>query len=410
MTTAVSAAPITVRSLGRPFAFLWFNAVSFQLIATADRFTFVWLADDTLKTSSSVSGLIVFMLGLPMFLFVLPAGALADRGNRRLQLLASQAAGAVVTGGAAVLTATDRMTVPLAIVTALSFGLVLAFAFPVRSSLLPLIVGRHRLMTAIPIMTIGANMAMIVGPVLAGSAIDRWGITGAFSVQCLLFLVSGAFVLRLHVPETGQAEKRSLVAEIREGVAYIRHHVILRTLLILMSVGGGCMMGPGFLLIPQVAKREFGKSAEAASALFGMMGIGMMVMSLLIVRFGRHVTRRGVAFMSCMIVGSSTSMVMSVAPSYNVLLALMFVWGLTGGVWANMSQSLLQEHSQPAMLGRVMSLSGLMHTGVAPLAALLAGTIAGHLGPQHTLGVFGAVGLIVIVAVFVFGDELRRVN
>lgn len=402
--------PQTVRSLGKPFAFLWFNAVAFQLIATADRFTFVWLAEDTLRTSSTVSGLIVFMLGLPMFLFVLPAGAIADRGNRRVQLLASQGAGAIVTGAAAVLTATETMNVPLAIITALSFGLVLAFAFPVRSSLLPLIVGRERLMMAIPLMTIGANLAMIVGPVVAGSAIDRWGITGAFTTQCLLFLVSGAFVLRLHIPETGYDTKRSLFAEIREGVTYIRLHAVLRTLLLLMAIGGGCMMGPGFLLIPQVAKREFGRTAEGASALFGMMGLGMMVMSLLLVRYGRRISRRGVAFMCCMIVGTATSIGMSVAPTYEVLLGSMFLWGLCGGVWANMSQSLLQEHSKPEMLGRVMSLSGLMHTGVAPLAALLAGAVASHLGPQTTLGVFGAAGMLGVVLALVFGHQLRQVN
>lgn len=406
--TTLSAPALGVRSLGRPFAFLWCNAVTFQLIATADRFTFVWLADDTLNVSSSTSGLIVFMLGLPMFLFVLPAGAIADRGRRRLQLLGSQAAGAVVTAVAAVLTATDAMTVPSAILIAFAFGLVLAFAFPVRSSLLPLIVGRERLMTAIPVMTVGANIAMIVGPVIAGVAINRWGVTGAFVVQCVLFLLSGAFVLRLAVPEVVTPQRRHLAAEIREGVSYLRHHSILRTLLVLMAIGGGCMMGPGFLLIPQVAKRVFGRDAAAASALFGVMGLGMMTMSFLLLRFRSHIRRRGVMFMSCMLVGSSTSVAMSVAPSYVSLVGMMFVWGLSGGVWANVSQSLLQENTDPAMLGRVMSLSGLMHTGVAPLAALLAGAVASRFGVQPTLGVFGAVGIVAILTVLALGNDLRN--
>lgn len=408
MTTTVTA-PTTPSRLGRPFLFLWTNSVTFQLIATADRFTFVWLADDTLKTTKFLSGLIVFMLGVPLFLFVLPAGALADRGNRRRQLLGSQAAGALVTAAAAVLTSTGVMNVPIAVVTALLFGLVLAFATPVRSSLTPLIVPRDRLMSAIPLMTIGANIAMISGPVLAGFTIQWWGVTGAFATQSLLFVVSGLLVSRLRIPEAEQRPERHLTDEIREGVRYIRGNVILRSLLVLMSVGGACMMGPGFLLIPQIARNEFGKDADTASALFGMMGVGMMLMSFLLIRYGPRVRRRGWAFMWCMVAGSSVSILMGIAPSYMALLGLMFAWGLCGGVWGNMSQSLLQERTDRAMIGRVMSISALMHTGVAPMAALLAGALASVIGAKPTLSVFGVVGLSAVVVMMVVGRQLREV-
>src|SRR4029078_8456700 len=120
---------------GTGFVFLWLNAVSYQLIGAADRFTYVWLVDGTLGAAAWASGLVVFALGAPVVLFVLVAGAMADRGDRRRQLLLSQVAGMIVTAITAVLTATGVMNVALAAVTAFAFGCAFAFAQPVRMSL-----------------------------------------------------------------------------------------------------------------------------------------------------------------------------------------------------------------------------------------------------------------------------------
>lgn len=78
----VAVGPGTSAGLGRPFVFLWCNSVTYQLVASADRFTFVWLSRETLGASRLVAGIVVFSLGIPMFLFVLAAGAMADRGTR----------------------------------------------------------------------------------------------------------------------------------------------------------------------------------------------------------------------------------------------------------------------------------------------------------------------------------------
>jgi MFS family permease len=376
---------------------LWANSVAYQLIGSADRFTFAWLVTETLGKSERTSGFVVFCLGLPIFLLVLPAGALSDRGNRRRQIFASQFAGAAVTAIAAVLVWTERMNVPLAAVTALGFGTAFAFAQPVRSALIQLLVPRHLLLKAIPIMTIGANLAMVVGPVLAGGSIQRWGVGAAFALQCALFLVSAGFISRLTIPSAAAGPRRDLRADITAGLRYAWTHPQLRTLFILMAVGGSVMMGPAFLLVPRVARVSFQREAGAAGALFGIMGIGMVVMSLLLLRIRSRLRRRGRLFMLCMVVGTSDSILQAVAPSYLTFALLMGIWGLTGGVWANMNQALIQEHTEPAMIGRVMSIVALLTTGLAPLSALLAGVIAEHIGPQETLGVFGAVGLSAVL-------------
>jgi MFS family permease len=390
---------------------LWVNAVVFQLVASADRFTFVWLSDETLQATKGVTGFIVFMLGLPMFLFLLPAGAFADRGRKRFQLLASQAVTAIVSAVAAVLTWRDAMTIPLAIMVATAFGLSFAFAFPVRSSLLPLVVGRERLPKAIPIMTIGMNLAMIAGPRIAGSTIKAFDITGAFITQAAFMVISMVFIARIPFTDAPSiAPRRSLIGEITEGLTYVRRSATLRTLLFLMGVGGGFMMGPSFLLLPIVARTEFGRDASAASLIFAVMGLGMLVVSLLLLRFGRALTRPGLALMVCMLFGTSIAIVMGFAPSFSFLLLLMFMWGLTGGVWANTTQTLLQSHAEPAMLGRVMSLSALVTTGIAPLSALFFGQLAERTTAKHAMGWAGVAGVLCVCGALWFGRELRALR
>ena len=389
--------------------YLWLNAVSFQIIASGDRFTFVWLTHETLGTSSRVSGLVVFLLGLPMFVLVLPAGAIADRGHRRRQLYLSQLAGAVVTGACAVLVWTDTMTVGFAMLAALGFGAAFAFAQPVRSSLVPLIVPRAQMLVAIPLITIGANLAMVFGPVIAGYSIDVWNIGAAFALQSVFFLVGVGLLTRIAVPETTGASDRRLGADIVVGLRYVWTNSILRTLFLLMSVGGMLMMGPAFLLVPQIASDVYGRNATQASSLFGFMGVGMTLMSLLLMKLRHRIRRRGLAFMWCIVFGTSVSIVMGVAPTYRTMAFLLFLWGVSGGVWANMSQVLLQEATSPEMMGRVMSVTALVTTGLAPLGALASGLVADVIGAQKTMMWTGIVGLAVAVTVLRYGHRLRQV-
>ena len=92
---AADDAPTTLRAT--QFPLLWVTVFAYLLIGSAERFTFVWLVIEELDGPSWASGLVLFSLGLPVFLFVLPAGALADRWDRRRLLMTTQLCGAAVT-------------------------------------------------------------------------------------------------------------------------------------------------------------------------------------------------------------------------------------------------------------------------------------------------------------------------
>lgn len=387
MTQAIEQVERSANRLaGTGFGLLWMNAVSFQLISSADRFTFTWLIDDTLTGPSWATGVVLFALGLPIFCFVLAAGAIADRSDRRRQLLGSQLAGAVISGGAAALVAAGWMTVPLAIVTAFCFGTAYAFAQPVRSALVPALVPRSQLMRAIVMMTIGQNIGFVIGPALGGAVIDAAGVGMAFAVQSVLFIAGYAAVFRLRVPPRAvEVPKRALRTEVGEGLRFVWQHPCLRPLFFLLALGGLFMMGSSSILIPKIARQEFGRTAGQASLLFTFMGIGMVSTSLVLARFVQ-IRRRGLVFMITMIVGTGDQIVQGFAPSYAAFAVLLFVWGITGGLYVNLNQSLIQSITPVDRMGRVMGLFLLVSAGLAPLGSLLAGTVATYLGPQPTLG------------------------
>ena len=411
---AVNEPPSRTASFrGTGFTLLWLNAVSYQLIGAADRFTFVWLVDETLGAAAWAGGLVVFMLGAPVVLFVMIAGAMADRGDRRKQLLVSQVAGMVVTAITAVLVATEVMNVAYAAVTAFAFGCAFAFAQPVRMSLAPILVGRERLQRAVVTMTIGSNLATIVGPVLVGGVITRWGIAWALAMQAVLFAVGFGFAWPLRVPPRDPSlppppsiTRRRLVREVREGMSSVWSDTRLRWLFFVLIVGGAVMTGSSYLLLPKLVADVFGRGAADAAALFAYMGIGMVGTSLLILRKLR-LRRRGRVFLTAAVGAAIIQIAQGLAPTYAALAVTLFAWGVTGGFFINLNMVLIQEITPTDRLGRVVSLQQLCTFGMAPIGALVAGFLATAIGTRQTLVTYGTIGLILISYACVRAKDLR---
>ncbi len=400
MTAVPSRAATSLAGTG--FWYLWANAVSLALIVSADRFTFVWLVEVTLGSPTWASGLIVFALGAPVCALVLTAGALADRHDRRRMMLITQTSGTVVVGVGAMLVWTGVITLALAVLLAAAFGTVVAFAMPVRSSLVPALVGTERVMQAVVMMTIGANVAMIVGPLLVGNVIESFGVGWAFAVQAACFLLGLAAATRIHPPpHPPVAVRRHLRAEIGEALRFIWRHDVLRALFVLLSVGGGLMGGSAFTLLPRIARDEFGRDAAEAARLFALMGVGMVTTSLLLMRYRSRIRRRGLVFMCFMVIGTTDQVLQGLAPSFLALEALLLCWGLTGGMYMNLNQALIQELTPRDRMGRVMALNSMVSAGLLPLGGLAAAVLASAIGAQQSLSMFGVLGLgCVLVAIW----------
>jgi MFS family permease len=321
----------------------------------------------------------------------------------------TQICGALISAVIALIIWFDRMTVPLALMLAPVFGSVVAFAQPVRSSVVPSLVPRVLLMRAIVIMTIGANVGMIIGPVLAGVLIDTTGIAVAFGAQSVFFAAGALVLIPLRIPPLAARAAASMRADMAEGLAYVWRDRQLRALFALLAVGGAFMTGGSFVLIPRMARNEFERSAGQASFLFAVLGAGLLTTSWLLM-WKRRFPRRGLVFMLSMVVGTSNMMLQGFAPTYMAFAVMLFLWGCTGGLYINLNLALIQEHAPADKMGRVMSLHSMISMGLAPMGALAAGLLATVIGDRATLNLLGAIGLSAVLTALVAAKALRAMD
>jgi MFS family permease len=393
----------------RPFRLLWTNTVLFSLVQSTQRFTFVWLVLE-LGRGADASGLVLFAMGAPAFVVVLPAGAWSDRLDRRVLLLGSQLGALLVTALTAALVSTDRINLPITVALGTALGATLAFGQPIRSAVLPTLVPRDRLMNAIVLTTIGINVSMIVGPAIGGAAIAVWGLGGAFTVQAVIYVLGLAVLLLLRLPDRPPLpERRRLRVEIVEGLTFVGCHREIRALFLLLATTGLLMLGPYQALMPKIARDQLGSDAFEASLLFAVLGIGMGFTSLVLART-RDLSHKGAWFAGGLVAGGLIQVGLGLSPVYLLTAALMFLWGVGGGLFINLNQTLIQTHTPDEVMGRVMALHTLAMVGLAPMGSLAGGFVAGAIGAPATVALAGVGISAMAAAVLVRVSTLRTMR
>lgn len=394
----------------RPFRFLWFTNIAFFLVVNAERFVFGWLVLDGLDLGEGQQGLVVFALGLPSALLVLQAGVWADRWDRRRMLLATQIAGGVVMAGTAIMVGLGQIGFGWILVAALVSGSAAAIGSPVRSSLIPALVPREQLFGAIAINAIAMTLSLIAGPVIAKLVGDQFGFAGAFWFQAMLMFVGVLFLMRVDVPpHEFVPQRRSVVAETKDAVRHVLDDTALKTLFGLLLLAS-LTVNPAVMVTMQAhVKGELGRTAGAAALPLGLLGVGMALSSVVIMRKG-DMARKGALFQRAMISGGAMTVLIGLSNSYVQVLVLSFVVGLGGGFFINMNQGLIQANTPQPMMGRVMGLFTLVAAGVMPVGALLLGALATAIGSGNAISVAGAVALGISATVYVRNAELRDLD
>ena len=377
------------------FCRIWLASVLSGTFLSAQDMSATWLMNDLGASSLSIS-LMATAASAPFFLFTLPAGAVADIVNRRALIVVAvlwQAACSAFLAFGAWARAINPGTV-LGCIFALGIGL--AFAAPVWGAIVPDIVTKEELPSAITLGGVQLNLSGIVGPALGGLLLPAFGAPFPISVNALMFLVIVFAVLRWKPRPTYMAGLRenfleSLVSSLRYARNSRRMRIILlRNLLFSVVIS----VVPA--LLPVVALRELQVSATQLGLVFTCIGVGSLTGAV----FALPYLRQRISSNAIMSVSMVIMVLVLVAMAFmRQLPSLMVCATLVGMAWALAGAELwvAGQRVMPGWVrGRMNSFQIVLGQGSIAVGALLWGSGMAQIGPELTFGAAAVLALGVL--------------
>jgi MFS family permease len=345
---------------------------------------------------------------LPGALLALVGGAIADRVERRRILATAYTIVAVVSIAYLALSGFDVREVwpifPLAAVV----GSVAAFTNPARQAMLPQIVSREQIQNGVIFGTMGFMAAFqFLGPTVAGFVADLNGLTAAFGVEVVLLFAAASIFSRVRT-DAPTPSGGSILADLMEGVRYVRSDPTLRSLIALSTLPGVLFIGPFAVTVAIVVPDIYAASDRWVGIFWGCFGAGVFVGSVLLTL--RRLPRRGLAVLLANISGGLFLIVYSQTQTLQAATLSLFFWGLGASVFINFVVALLQEYARPEMIGRVMSMYSLAFFASMPVGYAQAGLITRLFDSTTTLLANGVIATAVgILGVAALG-RIRRLR
>lgn len=380
----------------RDFRLMWFGACMSSIGTWMQIVAQGWLIY-RLSHSAFLLALDQFLGGIPIFLFSLIGGVVADRAERRKILLASQYVQMACATLLTILVATGLVHVWHMLCLSFVSGLAQAFGGPAYQALIPSLVKREDMPNAIALNSIQFNAAVTIGPALAGQALAKLGEQWCFGLNALSFLapiISLSIITARYLPEK---TTESIFGSLKQGIKFVRQQGSMEALIVLAFCMTALSM-PMRTYIPVFVKDIFHRGPETYGNLLSLMGIGSICGSLLVAGMG-NITRKGrFALTSLISLGAGIagfSLSRSLPLSYSMLV---LVGASMMAVFATVT-SLVQLITTNEMRGRVMSVYNCAFRGGMPMGNLLSGWLVPIFTAPIVLGVNG-VALVLMALYF----------
>jgi MFS family permease len=353
-----------------------------------------WLVLE-LSNSPFIVGLVPAVSTLPILLFTLYGGVIADRVNRRRSLLILQTLLAVEALALAVLTSMKLISVGWVLVFAAFAGIISAFEVPIRNALVAELVPRESLMNAIALNSASFNLARVLGPAAAGAVIAIGGVASAFYLNAFSFgaVVWGLWRMRLPPHEPPADPPRTLEA-FREGARYVRHEPWPRTLLFLSGITA--MFGFSFLVVlPVFARDTLGTDASGYGALVASVGVGALVGALGLAAFGGRLRHRQRRLAIAAAVGFGLALIgAALTRGFWAALAILTGTGCLMVLHSISANTTVQQDAPDQLRGRVMGFYSLVVLGLAPFGSLQVGWVSEHFGVRVAYAIGGTICVV----------------
>jgi predicted MFS family arabinose efflux permease len=362
-----------------------------------------WLVLEITHSALKLS-IVTMVQFLPVTVFSLWAGTLADRLPKRTMLIYTQSALAVLAAALATVTWTGVVEYWHILILALLLGFVNALDVPARQSFIVEMVGKEDLSNAIALNSSVFNLGRILGPAVAGLLIGLIGIAPCFYLNALSFvaIVFSLFLIRVPATEIKPPEFgifKTAFYDIRDGLGYIGKRAIIRQPLILLGFISTFVMNYN-IVVPVFAQQVLNQNATGYGLLMTCMGIGSFAASLTMVARSKKNPRLRYLIGTALFT-SAFLIVLAFENNYHLAGFTLFLIGYNTVAFTIMVNTTIQLRSSDEMRGRVMSVYMLVFGGVTPIGSLFTGQASELAGVRGCMIASGVIGVLAVAwAVF----------
>ena len=425
VVTPAEARVTTFTSLGnRNYLWYWlgqiasFTGLQMNIVA---RGWLVWI----MTNSAFDVGMVSFAFGVPIFLFSLFGGAIADRVSKRNLLITTQAFNAVVALFIAILIGTGRIEFWHLVMAAVFIGFSFVFNGPARQAIIPELVKRRELLNAIALNSTAMNLTRVVAPATAGALMVVIGIAGVYYIVVACYLAATAALWMLPRPKrveegvgiplgAGASDQsrsgglaRAIWADLVEGLSYIRHNPLILSLLAMAFIPLAFGL-PYLNLMPVFADEVLHVGEVGFGMLIAMAGAGALAASLGIASLGDF-RRKGMLLFILALGFGITLAVFGISHSFALAMAILVGVGAGGAGYMTVNNTLIQSNVPGRMLGRVMSIY-MITFALMPMGTLPLGALAEAIGVSHAVVAGGILIVLFTLAMVILRPSLRRLE
>ena len=378
----------------RDFRFLWLSQ-SVSVIGDALVVVAIGLYVTRLTGNPTDVGIVLAAYALPLVVFVLLGGVVADRLPRQQVMVASDLCRAVLHGTLAVLIATGTVRIWHMVAIGLLFGTAEAFFRPAYTGLVPQTVDEGDIQAAQALGGVSTELASFASPALATALVLGVGGQTAFALDAATFIVSASLLGRVHGRARGKAAERSTVArELAEGWSAVRQRGWVLCTILSFSAALMVALAPFLVLGATVAKHVYG-----TEAVFGLtnaaFGVGTVTGAVIGSKWcPRHPMRTG---MMAAVWWPPAIAVYALGPPLPVLYPVMVAAGAGIGLFAVLWETALAQRIPPHLLSRVSAWDWMGSLALLPAGYLIAGPVADALGEVPVLVVGASIGALAAV-------------
>ncbi len=311
------------------------------------------------------------------------AGAVADRIDRVKLTVASQFVAASQAAILVLLILTGHIRVEFMAALAACNGIAETFAQPARQCLIPGLVPRTYLPGAVALNSLTYNIARFIGPALSGPMIAVWGVVPPIACNCFAFLYASLTMRMLRLDpgiRLGHRSTHSVWYDAIEGIRYVAKHRGIGPLMLFAAAIGMLLRAVPEMLPPYVADL-FGRDARGLATLASTMGFAALVGGTMVAIRGRLGGLTQIAVGAGAVLAVATASFVA-THSFAVGVVCVGAMGAATTMHGISIQTLLQNSASSAMVGRVLSLWGMITRAAPAIGALAYGASAEFLGLQ----------------------------